>query len=133
MAIDVMIKRKVKPGLQARELVPLILHLRALATYQPGYISGTTLSNLEHPDEYGYWLDYLVNRFDVQLDADDTIISYLYKNKMLIKGEMIDQKNSFVLKSKSDGILRFLAEHSKDINEMIKELPGYIGSREPEE
>lgn len=51
MAIDVMIKRKVQPGRQAKELVPLILHLRALATYQPGYISGTTLSNLEHPDE----------------------------------------------------------------------------------
>ena len=51
MAIDVMIKRKVKPGRQAKELVPLILHLRALATYQPGYISGTTLSNVEHPDE----------------------------------------------------------------------------------
>jgi heme-degrading monooxygenase HmoA len=51
MAIDVMIKRKVKPGRQAKELVPLILHLRALANYQPGYISGTTLNNLEHPDE----------------------------------------------------------------------------------
>jgi heme-degrading monooxygenase HmoA len=51
MAIDVMIKRKVKQGRQAKELVPLILHLRALATYQPGYISGTTLSNLEYPDE----------------------------------------------------------------------------------
>ena len=51
MAIDVMIKRKVKPGRLAKELVPLILHLRALATYQPGYISGTTLSNLEHPEE----------------------------------------------------------------------------------
>jgi heme-degrading monooxygenase HmoA len=51
MAIDVMIKRRVKPGRQARELVPLILHLRALATYQPGYISGSTLCNLEHPDE----------------------------------------------------------------------------------
>ena len=51
MAIDVMIKRKVKQGRLAKELVPLILHLRALATYQPGYISGTTLSNLERPDE----------------------------------------------------------------------------------
>ena len=51
MAIDIMIKRRVKPGRQAKELVPLILHLRALATYQPGYISGTTLSNVEHPDE----------------------------------------------------------------------------------
>ena len=51
MAIDVMIKRRVEQGRQAKELVPLILHLRALATYQPGYISGTTLSNLEHPEE----------------------------------------------------------------------------------
>ena len=51
MAIDVMIKRRVKPGRQAKELVPLILHLRALATYQPGYISGTTLSNIDHPEE----------------------------------------------------------------------------------
>ena len=51
MAIDVMIKRKVEQGRQAKELVPLILHLRSLATYQPGYISGTTLSNLERPDE----------------------------------------------------------------------------------
>ena len=51
MPVDVMIKRKVKQGRQARELVPLIMHLRALATYQPGYISGTTLSNVEHPDE----------------------------------------------------------------------------------
>jgi heme-degrading monooxygenase HmoA len=51
MAIDVTIKRKVNQGRQAKELVPLILHLRALATYQPGYISGTTLSNLERPDE----------------------------------------------------------------------------------
>ncbi|MGD9077686.1 MAG: antibiotic biosynthesis monooxygenase [Desulfobacterales bacterium] len=51
MAIDVMIKRRVEQGRQAKELVPLILHLRVLATYQPGYISGTTLSNLEHPDE----------------------------------------------------------------------------------
>ena len=51
MAIDVMIKRQVKQGRQAQELVPLILHLRALATYQPGYISGTTLSNIDQPEE----------------------------------------------------------------------------------
>jgi heme-degrading monooxygenase HmoA len=51
MPVDVMIKRKVEQGRQAKELVPLIMHLRALATHQPGYISGTTLSNVEHPDE----------------------------------------------------------------------------------
>ena len=51
MAIEVMIKRKVKQGPQARQVVPLILQLRTLATYQPGYISGKTLCNLENPEE----------------------------------------------------------------------------------
>ena len=51
MAIDVMIRRKVKQGHQAKQLVPLILQMRALATYQPGYISGKTLCNLKDPEE----------------------------------------------------------------------------------
>ena len=51
MSIEVMIKRKVKQGPQARKLVPLILQLRALATYQPGYISGKTLYNVENPQD----------------------------------------------------------------------------------
>ena len=51
MAVDVMIRRKVKQGHQAKQLVPLILQMRALATYQPGYISGKTLCNLKDPEE----------------------------------------------------------------------------------
>ena len=51
MAIEVMIRRRVKQGHQARQLVPLILQMRALATYQPGYISGKTLCNLQKPEE----------------------------------------------------------------------------------
>ena len=51
MSIEVMIKRKIKQGPQARQLVPLILQLRALATYQPGYISGKTLYNVENPED----------------------------------------------------------------------------------
>ena len=51
MAVEVMIKRKVKQGHQAKQLVPLILQMRALATYQPGYISGKTLCNLKDPEE----------------------------------------------------------------------------------
>jgi len=50
VSIEVMIKRKVKQGPQARKLVPLILQLRVLATYQPGYVSGRTLYNLENPE-----------------------------------------------------------------------------------
>ncbi len=51
MSIEVMIKRKVQQGPQAGKLVPLILQLRALATFQPGYISGKTLYNLENPED----------------------------------------------------------------------------------
>ena len=51
MSIQVVIKRKVIQGRQAKELVPLILQMRSLAMYQPGYISGETLCDLEHPGE----------------------------------------------------------------------------------
>ena len=51
MSIEVMIKRKIKQGPSARRLVPLILQLRALATYQPGYISGRTLYSVENPED----------------------------------------------------------------------------------
>lgn len=51
MAIHVIIKRKVKQGHQAKELVPLILQMRTLAMYQPGYISGETLCDIELPGE----------------------------------------------------------------------------------
>ena len=51
MAIEVLIKRRVKQGPQARKVVPLILRLRALATFQPGYLSGETLCNLDNPED----------------------------------------------------------------------------------
>ncbi len=51
MAIQAIIKRKVKPGRQAEELVPLIIQMRACAIYQPGYISGETLCDTEHPGD----------------------------------------------------------------------------------
>jgi antibiotic biosynthesis monooxygenase (ABM) superfamily enzyme len=51
MAVHVVIKRRVKQGYQAKDLVPLILQMRALALRQPGYISGETLCDLEHPGD----------------------------------------------------------------------------------
>lgn len=87
------------------------------------------VEHLEHPYELGYWLDYLHKKFDVQLDADDTIILYLFNNDMLIKGADIQKQDRFILKTKSDQVLRFLSEHSQEIDALICELPGYIGSR----
>ncbi len=90
---------------------------------------GIPTEHLEHPHEFGYWLEYLSTAFDVQADADDRIILYLYEHGMLIRGEHIEKQDRFVLKSKSDHMLRFLSERSAEIDEMICELPGYIGSR----
>lgn len=100
-------------------------------TLEPlGFELGVPVDHLEHAEEFGYWLDYLKKRFDVQLDADDTIISYLYENGMLIKGAEITEKDGLVLRSKSDRIFKFLSEKSQEIDALIRHLPGYMGSRE---
>ena len=51
MAVKIIIRRKVNKKKEA-ELVPLLIQLRALATAQPGYVSGETLRNVDHPEEY---------------------------------------------------------------------------------
>ncbi len=88
------------------------------------------VEHLEHPEEFGLWLDYLVKRFDVHLDADDMIISYLYQNGMLIKGEEIRERKGLTLRLGSERIFKFLAENSQEIDALIRDLSGYAGSRE---
>lgn len=94
---------------------------------------GIPVDHLEHPEEFGYWLNYLTKRFNVQPDADDEIISFLYENGVLIKGKEIEEKNSLVLKSKSDQMFKFLSERSQEINALIRDLPGYVGARVTED
>lgn len=50
MAVKIIIRRKVDKDKEA-ELLPLLIQLRALATAQPGYISGETLRNVDRPEE----------------------------------------------------------------------------------
>ncbi len=94
---------------------------------------GVPVEHLEHPHEFCHWLIFLQEKFDIKLDADDTIISYLYKNDMLIRGDVIVKADSFVLKTKSERILKFLSKNSTEIDALICERPGYIGSRVKEE
>jgi len=112
-ALDYLEGSKMMPG----TLEPLSLEL------------GIPVDHLEHSEEFGRWLDYLVERFDVQLDADDAIVSYLYQKEMLIKGKEIQEKNGMILKSKSDSMLRFLSDNSEEIHTLISNLHGYIGSK----
>ena len=51
MAVGILIRRVTKQGINAKVLLPHIVELRALAVRQPGYISGETFFNLEHPEE----------------------------------------------------------------------------------
>ena len=50
MAIKIIIARKVTKD-KAAELLPLLIQMRALATAQPGYISGETLRNMENSED----------------------------------------------------------------------------------
>lgn len=50
MAIKIIIARKVTKDKEA-ELLPLLIQMRALATAQPGYISGETLRNVENSED----------------------------------------------------------------------------------
>ena len=51
MAVKIIIKRIV-PEEKVKNLTPLLKQLRALATNQPGYISGETLKRMDNPGEY---------------------------------------------------------------------------------
>jgi heme-degrading monooxygenase HmoA len=51
VAIEVLIRRETKPGVNAKALLPYIIELRSHAVKQPGYISGETLFSLERPEE----------------------------------------------------------------------------------
>lgn len=91
------------------------------------------LEHFDHPEEFGKWLNYLSERFDIRLDADDTIVSYLYKNGMLIKGAVIKGGNELLIKAKSEQMFKFLSENSREIDALIKERDGYIGPQDNKE
>ncbi len=91
--------------------------------------AGIPGEHLEHPHEYGYWLTYLQKAFDVTLDADDAIVAFLFENDMLIKGSDIEQQDRTLLRAKSERMMRFMSEKSAEIDALICERAGYIGSR----
>ncbi len=97
------------------------------------YEIGIPTDHLEHPEEFGYWLDTLAKKFDVRLDADDAIIRYLYDHHVLIPAKDIHENNGVILRSKSDRMLKFLSEHSEEIDGMISSLQGYIGKRKAQD
>jgi heme-degrading monooxygenase HmoA len=81
MAVKILITRSV-PHDKARVLLGLFRQMRALATVQPGYISGETLKSLDEPDVYLVistwqsvedWNTWLISkeRQDIQAKIDE--------------------------------------------------------------
>ena len=128
------VSRNVDDGILIHEIAHVLDHLGG-SHVVPGTLDpialelGVPVEHLEHPEEFAQWLDYLQKKFDVSLDADDTIVAYLYENHLLIKGQEIQSRNEVVLRAKSDHILRFLHEHSQEVDQRIRNRPGYIGKR----
>src|SRR4030042_24333 len=53
-------------------------------TYQQMSLeTGIPIEHLDHTQEFGHWLDFLKNRFQVKLDAEDAIVSFLYPHQPL--------------------------------------------------
>lgn len=119
------------------EIAHVLVYLVDYA-HSPGTLEAMSLeydipvAHLEHTQEFGHWLDYLQTKMDVQLDADDAIIRYLYEQGLLIQGRDIQEGNGLILRVKSERIFRSLNEKSEEIEQLVKSLPGYIGSRLPQ-
>jgi len=88
------------------------------------------VEHLDHPQEFGELLDMLRKKFEVQLDAEDWIISYLAQHEMLIPGEDIAGGDAEIITYRSAMILNFLRKHGEEINEAILSRDGYIGKQE---
>jgi hypothetical protein len=95
--------------------------------FQISAAAGIPLDHLDHLTEYGDWLDYLTDRFYIDLNAEDRIISYLHEHNMLIESSLLKKKDLHGLKDRSKNMTSFLIENKQEINELIKDRIGYQG------
>ena len=89
--------------------------------------SGVPIDHLDHSQEYGRWLEHLKERFGVQLDAEDAIVAYLYRNEVLLKTEDIQARDIPQLAFLSKQMLDFMIKNRKEIDGLIRDRAGYIG------
>jgi len=98
------------------------------STFQVSLRTGIPMEHLDHLKEFADWLDYLKEQFDIELNAEDKIISYLNEHNMLIETSLLRNKDINSLVSQSKKILDFLMTHKEDINGLIRDRVGYLES-----
>ncbi|MEW6184141.1 MAG: SEC-C domain-containing protein [Thermodesulfobacteriota bacterium] len=91
--------------------------------------TGIPIEHLDHTQEFGKWLTWLADRFQVDLDAEDAIVGYLFQNEMLLKREEINTPDANALIFRSKQILDFLIANKSHINTLIQDRAGYIGKQ----
>jgi len=89
--------------------------------------TGIPIEHLDHPREFADWLDVLKDRFQVELDAEDTIISFLNENGRLLDADQIRTLDRAGLLIHSERIFRFMRDHKEEIDERIRDRAGYLG------
>jgi len=87
---------------------------------------------LEHPKEFGDWLEFLSNEFSVELDAEDAIVNFLHQKGFLIPGEVIQSGDHKALEDQVTNALKFLRINQPAIDRLIKEKTGYISKTGPD-
>jgi len=95
--------------------------------YQLSLETKIPMEHLDHPKEFGEWLDHLRKRFNIELDAEDEIVSFLSEHNMLLTAADIKKGKSKQLISQSEKMIKFLMEHKEEIDQLIRNRPGYTG------
>jgi hypothetical protein len=84
---------------------------------------------LEHPQEFGDRLLELSEKLQVELDADDEIVAFLARRKLLMPGKLIAEGKREELVAEAERILGFMRESQEEINNIIKRRKGYLGEK----
>ena len=85
---------------------------------------------LEHPREFGGWLEFLRNEFAVNLDAEDTIVAFLYEKGYLIPGDVIASGDRERLEAMARRCIDYMRVSRNEIDERIRGREGYLEDRE---
>lgn len=96
------------------------------STFQISLQTSIPMEHLDHLKEFADWMDYLKDRFHIELDAEDKIISYLNEHHMLIEASLLKNKDIKSLVSRSKKMIDFLMKHKEEINDLIKDRVGYL-------
>lgn len=91
--------------------------------------TGVPIEFLEHPQEYGDILLEMSERFEVKLDAEDEIVAFLARRKLLLPAALVAKAERASLIKAVEKALGFLNENQAEINARIQSREGYIGDK----